>query len=58
MIDDETDETIEELFEPLPSIHQKGLEESMEGRYFIFDYVGLLRNKYHKINLNRRGSYT
>ena len=57
MIDDEKDETIEELLDSLLSRYQIGLEESLKGGYFIFDYIDLLRNKYPKINPNRGGSY-
>ena len=57
MMGSETDETNEELFESLLKGHQKGLEESMRGREFVFDSVDLLYYKLHKISLNRGGSY-
>ena len=56
MIDDEKDEIIEELLESLLSRYQIGLKESLKGGYFFY-YIDLLRNKYHKINPNRGGSY-
>ena len=57
MINDEADEVIKELFESLISNYQIGLEDSIKGSGFIFDYVDLLHYKCHKINPNRAGSY-
>ena len=39
MINDKADEDIEEMFEPLLSRYQIGLETSMKGREFVFDCV-------------------
>ena len=39
LIDNETDEIIEELFDSLSQKFQKGLEESMEVSEFVFDSV-------------------
>ena len=37
---------------------KKKLEQSMRGNEFAFDSVDLLYYKFHKISLNRVGSYT
>ena len=42
MINDETDEVIEEPFESLKKWYQNDLQESMKGSEFVFDYVHLL----------------
>ena len=42
MMDSETDEINEELFESLFQRYQEGLEESMKGSEFVFDSVDLL----------------
>ena len=52
MIGYETDEIIEELFESLLQKYQEGLEERMRRSEFIFDRIGLLCYKLHKISLN------
>ena len=57
MINDKTDEIIEELFKPLPHRYQINLEKLMKGSEFLFHYVHLLCYKCHKINLNHGGSY-
>ena len=57
MMDSETDEINEELFESLFQRYQEGLEESMKGSEFVFDSVDLLEYKINKIGLNRGGSY-
>ena len=57
MINDKADEDIEEMFEPLLSRYQIGLETSMKGREFVFDCVHQLYFKCHKINPNRGRSY-
>ena len=44
MINDETDEIIEELFQSLLSRHQIGLETSRKSSFLLY--------KCHKINLN------
>ena len=57
MINHNTDEVIEELFQSFLSRHQIGLESSMTGSGFFFDCVHLLYYKYHEINSNLDGSY-
>ena len=57
MINDKTDEIIEELFKSLPHRYQINLEKLMKGSEFLFHYVHLLCYKCHKINLNHGGSY-
>ena len=57
MMGNETDEIIEELFESLLKRYQKRLEQSMKGSEFIYDEVDLMLYKFHKISLNRGGSY-
>ena len=57
MTNDKADEVIKGLYESLLSEYQIGLEESMRGCDFFFDYVHLLHFKCHKINLNRSQSY-
>ena len=56
MINDEADEVIKELFDPLKNRYQNN-SESMKGSEFVFDYVQLLCYKCHKINQNRSVSY-
>ena len=51
----ETDEIIEELFGSFLQNHQKGLEESMKGSYFIVDSVDSLYYHLDKISLGRKG---
>ena len=57
MIGNETDEIIKNLFESLFQKYQEGLENSIKGSEFVFDNVNLLYYKFHKISLNRGGSY-
>ena len=57
MMGNETDETIEELFEYLLQRYQEGLEESMKGNEFIFDSIDILYYNLNKIRLNTAGSY-
>ena len=56
MMDCETNEIIEELFESLLQNHQKDLEESMKGSDFYFDSVNLLYYHLQKTSLKRIGS--
>ena len=56
MINDEADEVIKELFDSLKNRYQNNLE-SMKGFEFVFDYIHLLYNKCHRINLNLGGLY-
>ena len=48
---EEADEVMKERFDSLKNRYQNNLE-SMKGSEFVFDYY-----RYHKINVNRRGSY-
>ena len=57
MIGNETDEIIKNLFEPFFQKYQEGLLKSMRGSEFDFDSVNSLYYKFHKISLNRGGSY-
>ena len=61
MIGNETDEIIQELLDSLLQKYQKSLERLMEGIEFAFDSANLLyyinNLLYHKISLNREGSY-
>ena len=43
--------------EPFLQKYIKGLEESMEGREFVFASVNLLHFKFHRISLNCSASY-
>ena len=57
MIGSETDDIIEDLFEPLLQKYQQGLEESMRrGSGFIFDSVDLLHYCLQKTSLSRKGA--
>ena len=49
--------SLKKLFNSLLQRYQKGLEESMRGSDFIFDYVESLNYIFHKIDLKRGGSY-
>ena len=58
IISDDADEVIKKLFDS--NINQNRYQnnlQSMRGSEFVLDYVQLLHYKYHKINLNRGGSY-
>ena len=54
---DTTNEIIKSLFNSLLQRYQKGLEESMRGSDFVFDYVESLNCIFHKVDLKRSGSY-
>ena len=56
MISDETDVTIEKVFNLLKNRNQNYLQ-SMRGSQFVFHYVHLLYYKCHKIDFNRGASY-
>ena len=56
MIGTETDDIIDEIFEPLLQKYQEGLEESMRRKEFILDSVELLYYNLQKLSLNRNGS--
>ena len=53
----EPDDTINKLFESLLEKYQEGLETKMRGSNFVFESVDLLCYSFHKISLNRGGSY-
>ena len=57
MINDKADEIVKEIFEWFFSKYQIGLETSMKGSNFNFDYIDLLYWKSHKVNIKRSGSY-
>ena len=57
MINDNTDEVIEELFQLLHRRYWIGLETSMKDSEFVFDCVQFLYYKCHQIILYRGGSY-
>ena len=57
MINDKTDEVIENLFEPILNRYQVGLETSMRGSGFIFDCLHSLYYKCHTINFKYNGLY-
>ena len=53
-----TDKITEELIYSLLQSYQPGLEESMNGNNFVFDYDdGLLYYKCHKLSVCLGGSY-
>ena len=56
MISDVTNEIIGELFNSRKNWYQNNLQ-SMRVNEFVFNYFQLLYYKFHKINLNRGGSY-
>ena len=53
----ETNDIIKELFESFLRRYQEGLDTKMKGSNFVFDSDDLLYYKFHKISLNRGGSY-
>ena len=53
----DTNEIIEKLLDSILQRYQKGLEESMKGSDFVFDYVESWNYIFHKIDLKRCGSY-
>lgn len=55
MIGNETDETINELFESRLSRDKIFWEESMKDNEFVFDHVDGLHYKFNEISLNRGG---
>ena len=55
-MNDEADEVIKDLFDPLKNRYQNNLK-SMKDSEFFFNYVYLLYYKCHKINPNCGGSY-
>ena len=57
MINDNANEVIEGLFQPLLSSCQIGLETLMKGNDFIFDCAHSLYYKFDQVNPNQDGSY-
>ena len=53
----ETDDIINELFKSSLKKYQEGLKTKMRGSDFVFERVDLLSYSFHKIILNRVGSY-
>ena len=53
----DTNEIIKNLFNSIRQRYQKGLQESMRGSDFVFDYVESLNYIFHKVDLKRSGSY-
>ena len=49
----DTNEILKNLFNSLLQRYQKGLEESIRGSDFVFDYTESLNNIFHKIDLKR-----
>ena len=52
-----TNEIIRDLFNSILRRYQGGLQESMRGSEFVFDYVESLNYIFHKVDLKRSGSY-
>ena len=52
-----TNEIIRNLFNSLLRRYQGGLQESMRGSEFVFDYAEPLNYIFHKVDLKRSGSY-
>ena len=57
ILNNETDDIINELFESIFDKYQEELEKNMRGSEFIFNSIDLLYYKLHKIRLKRGGSY-
>ena len=57
MVGVDNNEIIKNLFNSLLQRYKKGLEESMRGSDFVFDYVESLNYIFHKIDMKRCGSY-
>ena len=53
----DNDKIIKVRYDSLLQRYQKGLQESMRGSDFVFDYVESLNYIFHKIDLKRCGSY-
>ena len=52
-----TNEIIRNVFNSLSRRYQGGLQESMRGSEFVFDYLETLNYIFHKVDLKRLGSY-
>ena len=57
MMGGKTNEIIRNLFNSLLRRYQGGLQKSMRGSEFVFDYVKSLNYIFHKVDLKRSGSY-
>ena len=57
MTGSDTNEVIEELFKSFLQRYQESLQEKVRGSEFEFDGINLLYYDFHKISLNRGGSY-
>ena len=57
IIGTDTSDTINELIDSFMKRYQEGLETKMKGSSYIFEHINLLEYHFHKIRLNRRGSY-
>ena len=57
MMGTNTNEILRNLFHSLLRRYQRGLQESMRGSEFVFDYVESLNYIFHKVDLKRSGSY-
>ena len=57
MMDSDTDEVIEDLFDFFLQKYQEGLEESMRGSRYTYDSVDALYYNLNKVSLSRGGSY-
>ena len=57
MIGSDTNENIKDFSESFLQRYQKGLEESMRIREFVYDSVDVLYYNLNKVSLNRGGSY-
>ena len=53
----DTTDAIEELIDSFMKRYQEGLETKMKGSSYIFERIGLLEYRLHKISLNRGSSY-
>ena len=57
MMESNTNEIIKNLFNSLFRRYHEGLQVSMRGSEFVFDYVESLNYIFHKVDLKRSGSY-
>ena len=57
IIDSETDEIIEDLFESFLQKYKEGLEESMSGSECVYDSVDIWYYNLNKFSLSKGGPY-
>ena len=57
MMGSNTNEIIRNLFNSILRRYQGGLQVSMRGSEFVFDYIESLNYIFHKVDLKRSGSY-